>query len=51
MGYETLNTTLPTNPRAGEPNEIAQVTAFLASDEASFVNGSVVVVDGGWIAA
>lgn len=38
------------NPRTGEPNEIAKVALFLASDDSSFVNASVVVVDGGWSA-
>ncbi len=33
--------------RLGEPEEIANVIAFLASDEASFMAGSVTVVDGG----
>ncbi len=38
------------NPRTGEPNEIAKAALFLASDDASFVNGHIMVVDGGWSA-
>jgi NAD(P)-dependent dehydrogenase (short-subunit alcohol dehydrogenase family) len=35
--------------RAGSPAEVAAVAAFLASDDASFVNGTTVVVDGGFL--
>jgi NAD(P)-dependent dehydrogenase (short-subunit alcohol dehydrogenase family) len=35
--------------RAGEPREIGQVAAFLASDEASYLTGQSIFVDGGWV--
>ena len=38
------------NPRMGKPEEIAQVALFLAAEESSFVNGAVIVADGGWSA-
>lgn len=37
--------------RAGRPEEIARIIAFVASDEASFMTGSSIVVDGGLSAA
>ena len=37
-------------PRLGRPQDIANAAVFLASDRASFITGSNLVVDGGWLA-
>lgn len=39
---------LSLNPRFGQASEIATAAVFLASDDASFVNGQCIAVDGGW---
>ena len=36
--------------RLGEPDEIAAVAVFLASDDASSITGEIVTADGGWSA-
>jgi NAD(P)-dependent dehydrogenase (short-subunit alcohol dehydrogenase family) len=38
------------NPRSGKPIEIAKIALFLATEESSLVNGSVIVADDGWSA-
>jgi NAD(P)-dependent dehydrogenase (short-subunit alcohol dehydrogenase family) len=36
--------------RSAEPAEVASVVLFLGSDDAGYVNGQVIAVDGGWTA-
>ncbi|TSC94225.1 MAG: hypothetical protein CEN87_576 [Parcubacteria group bacterium Licking1014_1] len=36
--------------RMGKPEEISNAVLFLVSDESSYMTGSVVIVDGGWLA-
>jgi NAD(P)-dependent dehydrogenase (short-subunit alcohol dehydrogenase family) len=38
-------------PRLGKPEDVANAALFLASDEASFMTGENILVDGGWMAA
>ncbi|MBO0838209.1 MAG: SDR family oxidoreductase, partial [Actinobacteria bacterium] len=46
---EILDRVLASNPmgRIGDPQEIAGAAVFLVSDAASYINGQVLVVDGG----
>lgn len=36
--------------RVGKPEEVSELVAFLASDDSSYMTGSMVVIDGGWLA-
>jgi NAD(P)-dependent dehydrogenase (short-subunit alcohol dehydrogenase family) len=38
-------------PRLGRPDDVASAVAFLASDEARYITGENLMVDGGWMAA
>ncbi len=50
FGYERMMTGTANMPRMAEPEEIAAAALFLVSDDGSFVNGEVLVADGGWTA-
>lgn len=50
-GLEEICRRQPLGSRLGEPEEIAGAAVFLASQDASFVTGHTVLVDGGYTAA
>lgn len=50
FGAERAMAGMNVNPRMGEASEIAQVALFLASDDSSFINGTVITADAGWTA-
>ncbi|MBD9701521.1 SDR family oxidoreductase [Streptomyces sp. ID01-12c] len=47
--FETFSQNTPLT-RAGEPEEIAEAVAFLASDRAGYITGAVLLADGGYLA-
>ncbi|WP_075981790.1 SDR family oxidoreductase [Bacillus massilinigeriensis] len=50
FGMEKAMSGVNSNPRQGEPEEIATIALFLASNDSSFVNGTVITADSGWSA-
>lgn len=50
FGFSRQQLGMAINPRNGKPEEIAKVALFLASDDSSFVNGTVITADAGWSA-
>lgn len=46
-GFEQKRAAVTASRRIGEPVDIANVAAFLASDRAAYVNGAEILVDGG----
>lgn len=47
---QLLHDVVGLNFREGKPNELSEVIGFLATDTASFINGAIIPVDGGWTA-
>lgn len=52
MPREYVDAVIQANPvkRVGQPKEIADLALFLASDEAAFITGAEIVIDGGYTA-
>ena len=48
VGAVTMKIGMSPAKRPGEPVEVAQAIAFLASDDASFIPGAALAVDGGY---
>jgi NAD(P)-dependent dehydrogenase (short-subunit alcohol dehydrogenase family) len=48
MDYSVSRTPMP---RLGRPDDVANAALFLASDEATFMTGENILVDGGWMAS
>lgn len=49
-GYGRMQKIFETSPATGDPAQIANAALYLISDEAAYVSGVVLLVDGGWCA-
>lgn len=50
FGMERAQVGMGINPGLGQPEDIAKVALFLASEDSSFVNGTTITADAGWTA-
>lgn len=50
FGMERIMKGTANNIRSGSGKELADIALFLASDDSSFINGDIIVADGGWTA-
>ncbi len=50
LGMERAMAGFGVNPRTGEPDEIARIALFLASEDSSMINGAIITADNGWTA-
>lgn len=47
---EALTELQPLSPHIGYPDDVAQAILFLASEDAKFMTGVALPIDGGWTA-
>lgn len=50
FGFERMQSGTTNIPEAANPDQIAQLALFLASENSSYINGTVITADGGWTA-
>ncbi|MBS1532934.1 MAG: glucose 1-dehydrogenase [Bacteroidetes bacterium] len=50
FGFERMSAGTNNAPPPADPDNIAELALFLASEKAAFINGAVVTADGGWTA-
>lgn len=50
FGYDRMNAGTGNIPESAQPPAIAELALYLASESSGFVNGAVMVADGGWTA-
>lgn len=50
FGFERMNAGTGNAPPAANPDTIAELALFLASEKSAFINGTVITADGGWTA-